>query len=234
MKTIGLLIADYVDDPIKRRYGDYSSMIRQMFDNSGVDGLQFRSFQVSEEQYPSVVDECDGYIISGSRRSCYEPIPWIQQLQEFIQQLHAIRKKTVGICFGHQCIASALGGETRKAENGWGVGIHRYEIAGEGTWSETPARTVQLIASHQDQVSRLPYSATVTLQSDFCPIAGMRIADHVLTIQPHPEFTASYAEELLRIREDILGDKFEGALNSLSEPTDEKCVARSIATFLKG
>ena len=34
----------------------------------------------------------------------------------------------VGICFGHQIIAKALGGVVSKSDKGWGVGIHTYEL----------------------------------------------------------------------------------------------------------
>ena len=76
----------------------------------------------------------------------------------------------VGVCFGHQLIAQALGGTARKSEKGWGLGRHVYDVAaGNGL---IDGRHIALACSHQDQVITPPAGATTILSSDFTPMPG--------------------------------------------------------------
>ncbi len=232
MTSIGILLADTVDEPLRLRFGDYSTMFAALFAKGGLDQVSFGSYDVWNEQYPHDVDECDAYVISGSRKSCYESDDWIRRLLDYIQLLHRRNKKTLGICFGHQCIALALGGCVERSARGWGVGVHEYSVMDEDSFPGLGVTDVRLQCSHQDQVTRMPSGATLALQSEFCPLAGMRIGEHFLTVQPHPEFSADYAECLLRVREDLLGSRFTSAMQSLAQPTDAVAVVRSFASFL--
>ena len=232
MTTLGVLLADTVDEPLRARFGDYTTMFASLFASGGIDQCHFNSYNVWNQQYPEDIDQCDAYVISGSRKSCYESDDWIKRLLDYIQFLHSQRKKTIGICFGHQCVALALDGCVARSERGWGVGVHEYSVVDEDTFPFLRCSPVRLQCSHQDQVTRMPRGATLTLQSEFCPYAGMKIEDHLLTVQPHPEFNAGYAECLLRTREDLLGPRFPGALESLVRQTDEIGMVRSFAAFL--
>lgn len=232
MKVIGLLVADTVDEPFKSRFGDYSDMIRTMFAKAGVFHYEFQSYEVFRQNYPGHMDECDAYVISGSRNSSYDRVDWVERLLDYISELNCHRKKTVGICFGHQCIAMALGGRVEKSENGWGVGVHNYTIMNSDAFPSLNSPSLQLQCSHQDQVVELPKRAESILESEFCVYAGMTIGDHFLSIQPHPEFCRDFSECLLRSREDELGPRFKPAIDSLSMKTHADEVSRSLSTFI--
>lgn len=232
MAQIGLLVADTVDEPFKERFGGYSDMIREMFAKAGVFHYEFKSYEVYRQEYPVHMDECDAYVISGSRRSSYDDDPWIGRLLDFILKLHRHRKKTVGICFGHQCMATALGGRVEKSHKGWGVGVHKYNIVDPEAFPSLGSEQVLLQCSHQDQVVEMPQSAERILESDFCPHAGMKIGDHFISIQPHPEFCREFAEYLLRSREDELGSRFNPAMDSLALETHANELSRSLSAFI--
>jgi GMP synthase-like glutamine amidotransferase len=203
-----------------------------MFERAGVFHHQFKSYEVYREEYPKQFDECDAFMISGSRLSSYDKVPWIERLLEYVLKLHRHRKKTVGICFGHQCMAIALGGRVEKSPNGWGVGVHKYNILDSGTLSNLNGSQVKLQCSHQDQVVEMPSCAAPILESEFCPIAGMRVDNHFISIQPHPEFCRDFAEYLLRSREDELGPRFNAAMDSLAMETHANEVSRSLSAFI--
>lgn len=232
MALIGLLVADTVDEPFKQRFGGYSDMIRQMFAKAGVFHHEFKSYEVYRQEYPEKLDDCDAYVISGSRRSSYDKLPWIERLLEYILKLHCQRKKTVGICFGHQCMATALGGRVEKSHKGWGVGVHKYRILDPLAFPSLNSSPVQLQCSHQDQVVDLPKGAKQILESEFCPNAGMKVGDHFFSIQPHPEFCRDFAEYLLRSREDELGSRFDSAMSSLSLETHADEMSLSLSAFI--
>ena len=122
----------------------------------------------------------DGFIITGSKSSAYDDKQWIRDLEALIQKLHARRKKMVGIYFGHQIIAKALGGVVSKSDKGWGVGIHTYEL-NKAPFDGAQSGQLKLVVSHQDQVHELPPGARNIVSNAHCENAGFVIGDHIFT-----------------------------------------------------
>lgn len=77
---------------------------------SVVRDIEWVIYDVEHGEFPENKDEVHAYIITGSRHGVNDGHAWILQLEEFVRQLHAAQKKVLGICFGHQLIAKALGG----------------------------------------------------------------------------------------------------------------------------
>ncbi len=233
MTVVGILKADSVLDDLQRTHGDYSDMFTRIL-STDAHPCEVKVYDVEHLEYPPEIDVCDGYLITGSKRSVYEDEPWIQQLGAFVQTLHQTRKKLVGICFGHQLVAQVLGGKTEKSDRGWGVGRHDTRLLLDLN-ADAPAGTqFSLLSSHQDQVSKLPGSARVLAQSEFCPIAGMLIDQHILTFQGHPEFDTAYARALLQIRRELVGEaKYEVAISSMAQVPDQALVAEWILRFIE-
>ncbi|MDE0193306.1 MAG: hypothetical protein OXQ90_18280 [Gammaproteobacteria bacterium] len=229
---LGILQADHVDPECRARFGDYADMFAVALGDALGPGASFEFFDVRRGCYPDHVDDCDGYLITGSRASVYDDEPWIDRLKDFVRQLDNAQAKTVGICFGHQLVAAALGGVVDRAQAGWGVGVHTWEIVDDEPWMRPRLCELRLLASHQDQVDVLPQGARLLAASDFCPNAAFAIDNHVFAVQGHPEFTRDYARFLMCRRRDQLGDAFAPGMESLHEPTDEAVVAQWIAGFL--
>lgn len=232
---VGILQADVLREELQPTFGQYSWMFESVLGSAAQEhghSAAFRVYDVRHNEYPDDLDDCDGYIITGSRHSVYDDLAWIQTLRGYVGALHDARKKLVGICFGHQLIAHALGGETLPAPNGWAVGVHRMRVvAPHGAM--TPAQNaVSLLSSHKDQVAALPPHARLLGATDFCPKASFALGDHILTFQGHPEFTKPYAEALMRARETLIGHAFAPGIASLAEATDEAVVARWIVNFI--
>ena len=231
---LGILQADHVDTEPRARFGDYASMFVSTLGGALGQGVSFDFYDVRCGRYPHRVDDCDGYLITGSRASAYEDEPWIVRLADFVRELDDARTTTVGICFGHQLIAGALGGRVDRAQAGWGVGVHTWKVVDDEPWMRPRLDEFRLLASHQDQVTVLPPGARLLASSDFCPNAAFAVGDHLFAMQGHPEFTRGYAEFLMRRRRDRLGSAFGPGLESLKDPTDEGVIAGWIAGFLAG
>lgn len=231
---IGILQADRHDIDVEHRFGTYSSMFQHLFHQVNSD-VNFTTYQVIDQRYPDSLDECDGYLLTGSKESVYDAQPWIDKLRHFIVDVYKSNTKLVGICFGHQMIADALGGKVEQAKNGWGLGVTSSLVTELNSWMHPEMKEFSLLVSHQDQVVKLPDGAICFADNVFCPYSGFRIGRKVLTFQGHPEFSVDYLQERMLMRK-ALYDKalYEDAVDSLKDETQHLEVARWILNFLSG
>ncbi|MGV3652402.1 MAG: type 1 glutamine amidotransferase, partial [Devosia sp.] len=176
----------------------------------------------------------DAVLITGSPAGVYDPLPWLDPLRAFIRKAYAAQLPMLGICFGHQIIADALGGDVRKSEKGWGMGRHAYRVVGMPDFLPGVGETVSILCSHQDQVIVPPAEAKVFLASEFTPNAGLAYRNgRVVTLQPHPEFADDYAMALADLRRGRAPDAVvDAALASFSAPSDAPAMGRWLADWL--
>ncbi|MEZ5872887.1 MAG: gamma-glutamyl-gamma-aminobutyrate hydrolase family protein [Nitratireductor sp.] len=221
---IGILQTGIVPDQLADKHGQYDLMFSRLLSGHG---FEFENFAVVNNVFPKDVHDCDGWLVTGSRHGAYEPHPWIPPLEEFIRNAYAAGIPMVGICFGHQIMAQALGGKVEKFSGGWGVGPNSYVTA--------DGKRIDLHAMHQDQVVVLPPEARVTASSEFCRNAALAYNGKAISYQPHPEFSPDYMRDLIEIRKgSVLPEKqADQALNALSGELDSPVVANEIAEFFK-
>lgn len=230
---LGILEADILEPTIKEKYASYAEMFQRLFLLVD-DQLEFKAYQIIEGQYPDNIDECDAYLITGSKSSAYDDEPWIKELLNYVASLHNQRKKLIGICFGHQMIAHALGGLTKKSESGWVVGNTISNIEKAKPWMGSTNKQFSLLGSHQDQVVKLPDHAILIAGNEHCPNASFQIANHILTFQGHPEFSKEYLKYLMNKRREKIGeDKYIKAIDSLARSHDSQLVAQWLVDFIK-
>jgi len=168
-------------------------------------------------------------LITGSPAGVYDGSDWIEELKNFIRA--ANDRKMVGVCFGHQIMAEALGGHVEKSDKGWGIGLHRYAVKEPRPWMDG-AGEISVPVSHQDQVTVQPPNTHVIATSDFTPFAALAWTDRsAISFQFHPEFEPDYAKALIEHRYNVLPDP-DAAIASLSQPDDRARIAGWIRQFL--
>lgn len=230
---IGILKTDAVRQEWLAEFGEYPDMFVALLGEEDPT-LDFAVYDVRLDEYPQHIDDCDAYLITGSRHSVYEELPWIGGLLAYIRDLHASKKKLVGICFGHQAIAHALGGKTEKATAGWGVGLHRHRFEQRPVWLDEGDLEFPILVTHQDQVVTVAEGAQVLGGSDFCPNGICQIDDHILTLQGHPEFVNDYSREIMEFRREIIGESvYAAGIASLEEQPATRRMAGWIVRFLR-
>ena len=142
----------------------------------------------------------------------------------------------VGVCFGHQVIADAMGGDVRKSEKGWGVGRHTYQILEKRPWMTHAAQSVSLSVSHQDQVITPPKGA-VTLACSAHTEYAMLVYEGapVMSVQGHPEFGDAFSTALYSARrgKSLLDEQVDAAIESLRQREDNALVGEWIVNFLR-
>lgn len=227
---VGLLLCDHLDPDVAELVGDYTELFPAIFEPAGVD---LTVYEITRGEFPERLDAHAGWIVSGSRRSVYEDEGWIRDLEELVRRIVAERHPLVGICFGHQMTAQALGGTVEQAPVGWGVGRKAFEVTATADWME-PVDEFTILMSHRDQVTRLPEGAEVVATADYCPVGAYRIGDHVFCVQGHPEFVPELSRILMAKRREVIGEQVvDAALDTLHEPADSERVVAWMAEFLR-
>lgn len=225
---VGLLLCDHVADKFQQFAGDYPEMF-----GSWLKGWDLEFFDCVNGEFPSSPDACDAFMATGSRYSAYDDLEWIGRLKNFIRQLSEEQIPFIGICFGHQVLAEALGGKVEKATTGWGVGILPIKIVTPEQWMNPQVSEISLHYMHQDQVTELPANGRILASSAHCPVAGIAVGENMIGIQAHPEFVSSYSEALLRDRVGRIGEAtVTAALETLTRSTDSETVRFWCENFL--
>jgi len=204
--VIGVLETGRLPEELTSDHGDYPAMVSAWI---GADQADYKVFAALDGVLPDTPEAADLWVITGSRFGAYEDHPWIPPLEDFIRACRDAGRPMMGICFGHQIIAQALGGVVRKSAKGWGLGIHEYAPV---NWPDAlgPAPdSLAIQAFHQDQVEELPEGAERIAQSAFCENAALWYPGFAFTVQGHPEFATPYARALLETRKGTVLDPAE-------------------------
>jgi GMP synthase-like glutamine amidotransferase len=220
---IGILQTGDAPDALRPAHGNYPDLFQRLLANQG---FSFRTWRVLDMDFPASPHDADGWLITGSRFGAYEDHPFIPPLEAFIRAVHDAGVPMVGICFGHQIIAQALGGRVEKYSGGWSVGPTDYDFAGH---------PLRLNAWHQDQVTRRPPGATLCASSPFCENAALLYGDRIFTVQAHPEFHRDFAADMIdrRGRGLVPDPLLDAASARLDEPLDDARLARIIGDFFR-
>lgn len=227
---IGVLETGRPPDTLLESYGDYPRLMAEWL-GPAMPGATFTGVPVMDGALPEQATAFDGYVITGSKHGVYDDMPWIAPLKTFIRQVARADIPQVGICFGHQIAAEALGGRAEKSARGWGVGRQTYAA---DLGDDVP--TLDMLLFHQDQVVSLPHGAQVLGGNAFCPIGIVRYAEPVLTAQFHPEFTLPFVRDLIDMRavETLPEDIADRARRSLTAAPENARFARWAAQFMTG
>ncbi|KAJ3341012.1 hypothetical protein HDU93_005876 [Gonapodya sp. JEL0774] len=199
---LAILNCDVNEGPIAAKWGQNDDIYSKYFKDVG--HRFFPSWDISLENYqtcpdgtlptPEQLATIDALLLTGSRHDVWEDHPWMPPLFEFIRKYSPL-KPFVGICFGHQAINKALGGQVGPmgySENG----LHRVALSEDGrSVLGTSKEFIDLHFLHGAHVATAAPSLRVLGSSQLCSVQSTFLPNRVLTLQAHPEFSEemSYA-----------------------------------------
>ena len=252
------------DTPLARThatYGGYggvfTALLRAGAAQTPVDAdtsLSISCWQI--ERHPDAYPDpaaLDAILITGSRHTSFDDDPWITTLVAFVRRLLATdgRVRVIGVCFGHQIVARALGSPLGRSAAGWEVSVLPMALSplgqriffgddpkkegGRGINDSDGHTLLRLHQMHRDEVLEMPAGTHSLGSSPKCAVQGFYLPRRLLTLQGHPEFNAEIVEEILesRHRQAIFDDQtYQEALNRVRAEQDGVLVAKAFLSFL--
>lgn len=226
---LGLLQCDHVAEHLLHLNGDYDEQFTKL-----LPGFDWTYYDLTAGQFPLSLEECDAYLCTGSKYSVYDDIDWIHRLKQQVRDIYKKQIPFIGVCFGHQMMAEALGGKVQKGGCGWCVGVHRFQVIQREAWMEPFQSEFNLLMSCQDQVLELPPDSTLLAQTADCQVGMFRVGERMLGMQAHPEFSVAYMEALLEGRRVRIGrEKVDAGLATLETSQDSEQTSIWCQNFFK-
>jgi len=253
---IGLLKCDTFIPEVRNKFGDIDVQFRNLLNQNTIGAkVDLNVFEIaSENRFPDKEDiksnHYNGFIITGSRSSVNDDNEWTNTLKDYIRFFSVNNIKTVGICFGHQAIATALGGQVDMNDKGWMVSDHSFKIKdninnnnsnNNSSYSKvyqllspTKDNTIHIICSNKQIVSKIPQGFEIIGSSDICPNHSMIKDNQFLSFQGHPEYTPNLIKTIIQTRRGLIPDDVidDGIVRADNSKIDQSTFANTIINFL--
>ncbi|WCJ18207.1 Class I glutamine amidotransferase-like superfamily protein [Euphorbia peplus] len=237
-KKYGVLLCAEDSEYVKKMYGGYFGVFVRML---GEEGETWVVYKVANGEFPDDddIESFDGFVITGSCNDAHGNDVWICKLINLLKRLDSLKKKVLGICFGHQILARALGGKTGRAVSGWDIGVTSIHFSSSKLFSslKMPA-LLSIIEVHRDEVKELPPKAEVIAWSEKTGIEMFKYGDHMMGIQGHPEYTRDILLHLIDrlLQRSYIVDSYADEIKAnLDEQEPDREAWKKLCTnFLKG
>ncbi len=211
--------------------GDHYGRMFETMLHPRMTGATFENFEVVDGVFPDDPLVFDAVVITGSSAFVTDDAAWIATLFSHIRAMDRAKTKLFAVCFGHQAVAMALGGnvENRPVV----LGAPKITITESKSWMQPAAGKLRLFSGNFQQVVDVPETMEVLATHPDCPVVMMAKADHLLTVQCHPEMSAGYMHRYVdQISHDITPQVAQAARQAFDEGADGEVFAQWAAAFL--
>ncbi|EME46923.1 hypothetical protein DOTSEDRAFT_87332 [Dothistroma septosporum NZE10] len=243
---IAILECDEPRGETKKRYKTFGNLFRELLAQGSLrlrndearepPELRITSYDVLNDMTYPTADSIDAVLLTGSRYDSFDSGTngWIDILVAYVQTLlRETRVRVIGVCFGHQIIGRALGVMPERSFRGWEVSVTPVDLSSTGKML-FGAKPFAIHEMHRDGLPRCPTGVESIGSSPLCLVQGLYCRKRVFSLQGHPEFTGTIAEELLDLRRGtVLSDvAVEDGKRRVHERHDGVKVAAAFLKFL--
>lgn len=155
--------------------------------------LERQVVEVTRQPVPGDPDHWDGIVVTGSPAMVSDREPWSEATSAWLAKAVDQGVPVLGVCYGHQLLAHALGGKVGFHPNGRESGTHQVHLhdtaSADPLFAGMPA-TFKAQLTHRQSVLELPAAAVLLASNDFEPHQAFRVGPCAWGVQFHPEFTA--------------------------------------------
>ncbi|HBO92961.1 MAG: GMP synthase [Alcanivorax sp.] len=185
---IGIIKTGTTHPRLRSIFGDFETWFQD-----SVGHAHFTTYDVAGGVKPPPTDACDGFIVTGSPAMVTEKAPWSENLKPWLMQMVEQERPVLAVCYGHQLLAEALGGEAGWHPKGREIGTVAINLTQAGKedllLSALPA-TFSAQVTHAQSALKLPPGATLLASNQYEPHQAYRVGSRAWSVQFHPEFTA--------------------------------------------
>lgn len=206
MKPLCVMVTGDTVAFVRERHGEFQRFFERGIGEAwshGFHAVDARSEDVSRRDF----SEFSGVIVTGSPSSVTERAPWMLRAEEALRTIVDRGTPLLGVCFGHQLLASALGGEVRKNPAGRKLGTHKVQLRTEADplFAGLPA-AFDVNVSHEDHVGIRPTRGDVVhlATTEHDEFHAFRAGARAWGVQFHPEFSREITEGYVHARRDLL------------------------------
>ena len=182
--------------------GPFAALIREAA--AGAWAGEWRDLDCEADQELPPTRCFSALVVTGSPASVTTRDRWMLRTEAYLRRAVAGGTPVLGICFGHQMLAQALGGDVQKNPGGREMGSVALELSGDDPLFDVPERPLVVNMSHTDSVVRVPPGVRVLARTALEPNAALRFAERVWSVQFHPEFDGSVMRQYVAARRDII------------------------------
>lgn len=181
---------------VQSERGDYGALFKEAAGASWSGAWEV----VDARSEPLKLADTSAVIITGSSASVHQREPWMLDAEAELRRLVARGAPVLGVCFGHQLLAQALGGEVQPNERGREMSTVAIERLADDPIFSGLGQRFSANACHSDTVVRLPEGATVLAANPGDRHQCLRFAERCYGVQFHPEFDSRVMRAMIDAR----------------------------------
>lgn len=204
MKRLYIIKAGATFSATAKRFGDFDTWTAAAL---GAVDVETCILNAEHSAALPAAGECAGVVITGSHAMVTDDLPWSVKLEKWIPSLLEARTPFFGICYGHQLLTRAAGGQVGFHPCGKEIGtvpVHLLPDCANDVLFRLLPQSFFVHVTHSQTVLRLPPSATRLAANAYEPNHAFRLGDCAWGIQFHPEYNADIMRSYIKEQTDEL------------------------------
>ena len=212
---------------IKSIHGDFEEMIKACVPG---DSPEITVYDARKQLVLPPLSDYAGVILTGSHSMVTDEEDWSERLIPYIREMSQLETPVLGICYGLQLIAKAMGGTVDYDKQGIQSGMVSVMLTDDAQqdpiFSQLPA-TFYTNVGHSQVVTVLPEGTVLLARNYKETYEAMRIGKSMWGIQFHPEFTQAISRQYIELSQEAIQSTDQN-LETLWENCSETPESRSL------